>query len=112
HARRAALSGAVEGAGAGARALQGCRTGVVPGRAAQHGFVALHRALSGMGAEPDPCTEQASALRRTRGIGGHRDRFDVKTSGAAQGSAGRSAELEIAEAVMPALVAGIHVLIF
>jgi 2-oxoglutarate dehydrogenase E1 component len=42
------------------------RSGVVPGRAAQHGRVALHRALSRMGAEPDQRAEQASALRRPR----------------------------------------------
>ncbi len=39
-ARRAALSGAAEGAGAGAGALQAGGSGVVPGRAAQHGRVA------------------------------------------------------------------------
>ena len=50
-ARRAALSGAAEGAGAGVRPLQEGRHGLVPGRAAQHGRVALRRALSGMGAD-------------------------------------------------------------
>ena len=95
HARRAALSGAAEGAGAGARPLQERRSGLVPGRAAQHGRVALHRALSRMGAEPDPRAEQASALRRPRRVGGNRHRFDVEASGAAQGAAGRGAELAI-----------------
>jgi 2-oxoglutarate dehydrogenase E1 component len=62
--------------------------GVVPGRAAQHGGMALHRALSRMGAEPDPCAEPASALRGPCGLGGNRHRFDVEASGAAQGDAG------------------------
>ena len=69
--------------------------GVVPGRAAQHGRVALHRALSRMGAEPDQRAEQAAALRRPRRVGGDRDRFDVEASGAAQGAARRGAELII-----------------
>ena len=51
-ARRAALSGADEGAAGGAVALQAGRDGVVPGGAAQHGRVALHRAVSRMGAQP------------------------------------------------------------
>ena len=87
-ARRAALSGAAEGAGARAHPLQECGSRLVPGRAAQHGCVALHRALSRMGAEPDPRAEQASALRRPRGGGGNGHRSDVEASGAAQGAAG------------------------
>ena len=87
-ADRAALSGAAEGAGAGARPLQGRRSGLVPGRAAQHGRVAFHRTLSRMGAEPDQRAEQASALCRPRRGRGDRHRFDVEAPGAAQGAAG------------------------
>ncbi len=73
--------------------LQGRRDRLVPGRAAQHGCVALHRALSGMGAEPDQRAEQASALRRPRRICRHRHWPDVEAPGAAQGVAGRGFEL-------------------
>ena len=79
------------------------RSGLVPGRAAQHGRVALHRALSRMGAEPDQRAEQASALCRPRRVGGDRHRSDVEASGAAQGVAGRGAELNISESSCPAV---------
>ncbi len=46
------------------------------------------------GAQPDQRAEQAPALRRTRRRGGDRDRSDVEASRAAQGVAGRGAELK------------------
>ena len=66
-ARRAALSGADEGAGERAVALQAGRDGVVPGGAAQHGRVALHRAVSRMGAQPGRRHAEARALCRAAG---------------------------------------------
>ena len=48
--------------------------------------------------ESNPGAEQASALRRPRGRGGHRDRLDVQACGAAQGAARRGAELKATEA--------------
>ena len=93
-ARRAALSGAAQGAGAGARPLQEGGGGVVPGRAAQHGRVALHRALSRMGAQAGRRRQQAPALCRPPGFGGDRGRRDVEAPRAAQGIPGRGAGLK------------------
>src|SRR5258705_7803593 len=76
---------------------------MVPGRAAQHGRVAFHRALSRMGAEPDQRAEQASALRRARRFRGDRHRLDVEAPGAAQGAARRGAELVFIEPSCPRL---------
>ncbi len=45
-------------------ALQAGRDRLVPGGAAQHGRLALRRALSRMGAQPDRGQEPAAALRR------------------------------------------------
>src|SRR2546430_10982879 len=64
-----------------------------------------------MGVEPDQRAEQAPALCRACGRCRHGYRFDVQAPGAAQGAVGRGVELDIAKVVMPALVAGIHVLL-
>ena len=53
--------------GARARALQAGGDRVVPGGAAQHGRVALHRALSRMGAQPGRRDTEACALCRPAG---------------------------------------------
>ena len=88
---RAALPGAAQGAGAGARPLPEGAAHVVPGRAAQHGRLLVHGALSRMGARPDRRRPPAAALRRPAGLGGDRGRPDVAASQAAQGAAGRGA---------------------
>ena len=87
-AGRAALSAAVEGAGAGARPLQEGRVHVVSGGAAQHGRVLLPGAVSRMGARPGRRQEQAAGLCRTCRLGGDGDRAGVAASQAAQGAVG------------------------
>ena len=101
-AGRAALSGAGEGAGAGTDPIQARRIRLVPGRAAQHGRVALHRALYRMGADPDRRHPQAAALCRPRRLGGDRHRSDVEASRPAQGVLGRRAALAARPGVNPA----------
>ncbi len=89
-ARRAALSVPDQGAGDGAVALQAGRDRLVPGRAAQHGRLALRRALSRMGAQPDRGQEPPAALCHASGVGRDRGRPDVEASGAAEAIARRS----------------------
>ena len=66
-ARRAALSGAAQGAGAGARPLQQGRVRVVPGGAAQHGRLAFVEPYLEWVLRPDRRAERAAALCRTAG---------------------------------------------
>ena len=66
-------------------ALPQGRDRVVPGRAAQHGRLDVHRALSRMGAQPARREGARAALCRPPGFGGDRDRPDVEASRAAQG---------------------------
>ena len=74
-----------QGAGAGARrASRKARVRVVPGGAAQHGRLVLHRAVSRMGARPDRRQAPAAALCRAAGLGRDRDRPDVAAPRAAQ----------------------------
>ena len=92
-ARRAALSVPDQGAGDGAVALQAGRDRLVPGGAAQHGRVALRRALSRMGAEPDRGQEAPAALRHASGVGRDRGRPDVEAPGAVEAVARRGVGL-------------------
>ncbi len=72
-------------------ALQAGGDRVVPGRAAQHGRVALRRAVSRMGAQPDRRHAEARALCRPAAGGGDRGRRDVEAPRAAQGDLRRRA---------------------
>ena len=81
---RAALSVPDQGADHRAFAFQERRGDLVSGRAAQHGRVALRRALSRMGAQPDRGEEPAAALRDPSGFGLDRGRTDVEAPRAAQ----------------------------
>ena len=92
-ARRAALSVPDQGADARAVALQAGRVRLVPGRAAQHGRVALRRELPRMGAQPGRGQAAAAALCDAPGVGVDRGRADVEASRAAQAIARRGAGL-------------------
>ena len=70
-------------------ALQAGRVRLVPGRAAQHGRLALRRALSRMGAQPDRGPAAAAALCHASGRRRHRGRADVEASGAVEAVARR-----------------------
>ena len=74
-------------------ALQAGRDRLVPGGAAQHGRLALRRALSRMGAQPDRRQAAAAALRPPPGVGRDRGRPDVEAPGAAEAVARRGVGL-------------------
>ena len=90
---RAALPVPDQGAGDRARALQAGRDRLVPGGAAQHGRLALRRALSRMGAEPDRGEEPPAALCHAPGFGSDRGRPDVEAPGAVEAVARRGVGL-------------------
>ena len=66
--------------GAGTLPLRAGRDGVVPGRAAQHGRVALRRALSRMGAQSDRSQAPPAALCHASGLGLDRGRPDRRNT--------------------------------